>query len=215
MTKKKSHSQILNSYTNLVSRVKAEEAYSTSWPESDSSLHELRHEPGRVVSLDDLNHLRDLIHLRDQLILFKHRLPITRSLVFTAPSSHIPKTAYKRTDYNTINELNAGNFSLSLKASENQDLLRYELKVFDILHDLKGLRRVSETLSSHYRFHESLLTQAILILRDVDLIKEAEWNRQMFQHSRPQDQYVFRNGALLLLHLFVWTSNRHFSRTQR
>ena len=203
MTKKKSSSQIFNSYTNLIARVKADEAYSVSFPELDSSLPELRHEPGLVVSLDDLNHLRDLIHLRDQLILLKHRLPVTHSLVFTAPSSHIPSTTYKRTDYNTINELNARNFSLSLKASENQDLLRYELKVFDILHDLKCLRRVSETLSCHYRFHESLLTQVAQILRDVDLLKEAEWNRQMVQTSRPQDQYVFRNGTLLSLHLSV------------
>ena len=196
MTKKKSRSQILHSYANLVARVKADESYFTSLPDPP----EPRHEPEFIddASLDDLNHLRDLIHLRDQLTVLKHRLPVTHSLVFTTPSKDILGTPYKQTDYNTITELNTGSFSLSLKASVNQDLLKYELKVFDILQDLKGLHRVSETLSCHYRFHGNLRSQAILILGDVDLLKEAEWNRQRIQSSRLQEQYVFRNGIVLL-----------------
>lgn len=208
MTKKKSHSQILHSYTNLVARVKADEAFLTSFPDRP----EPQHEPESIddASLDDLNHLRDLIHLRDQLTMLKHRLPVTNSLVFTAPSNDILGTPYKQTDYNTIKELNTGSFSLSLKASVNQGLLKYELKVFDILQDLKGLNRVSETPLCHRRFHDNLLVQTILILGDVDLLKEAEWNRQRSRSSRSQEQHVLRNGILLFHSLSVSSKQPFF-----
>lgn len=202
MTKKKSPSQVLHSYKNLIARVRADETSLTSLPGFDSSIPDLQHDPEHIndASLDELDHLRDLIHLKDRLTMLKHRLPVMQSMVFTSSLQYIRRNPYKQTDYNLIEQINTGSSALSLTAHINQAFLTFELRVFEIFHDLKNLDRVSDHLASHRRFHDSVLQQASMVLRDLDLIKEVEWRRQRSELGASLDESVFQNGMASHIH---------------
>ncbi|KAK7684252.1 hypothetical protein QCA50_012576 [Cerrena zonata] len=118
---KKSPSRIHHSYKNLIARVCAEEVSLTSLPGFDS-IPDLQHDPERIneASLGELDHLRDLIHLKDRLTMLKHRLPVMQTLEFTSSPQYIRNNPYEQKDYTLIEEINVGKSALSLTAHKNQ-----------------------------------------------------------------------------------------------
>lgn len=128
MPKKKSPSQILHSYTGLISRVKTEEASlpvvlsvnDSSVPQSSLPQPEYDLECINGVSLEDLNHLRDLLHLKKELSMLSSRFPLISIMHFVSPPQHFHDNPYEQTDYTRIEETNIGRTALSLKSAANR-----------------------------------------------------------------------------------------------
>ena len=193
MRRRKAPSQILRSYKNLLKRVHDEDAFLVGFPDSITPTPHGDVETIDHSSLEALESLRDLLHLKTELLTYRSRIPAVQVLTFVASPDHVRSNPYERTVYDHLTETNRGDTALTLKDPKNRNFIQFEQSVFQVLHSLKQIPRFT-SIQSHSRFHSSLIAQALALLESLDLIKSEEWRRQADRYSHPTDQYVVQNG---------------------
>ena len=184
MPRKKHIARVQRSYGSLIAAVKTNDhSYNPRFPEHAGK-----------ASSDDLEHLRDLVHLKTELYELTSRFPISPNLQFTSSSLFIKNNAYVRADFMSTQCANIGPSALSLGTGSNRAVLAFEQKIFRIFHTVRALPFVAESLKMHCEFHKDLVAQTVKVLEHLDTIKELEWNRQRSEPSGAIDRYIFRNG---------------------